>query len=47
MAEFSFNAPRHTGLGFYYVLITLSKKARAKWEPDERGRNGMSVVEAW
>ena len=39
--------PRHTGPGFYYVLTTLSKKARAYWEPDERGGNGVSVVEAW
>ena len=38
--------PRHTGQSFYYVLSTLSKKVRVQWEPDERGTNGMSVVEA-
>ena len=39
--------PRHIGQGFDYVLTTLSKKTRALREPDDRGRYGMSVVEAW
>ena len=28
-------------------LLRSLKKAREYWEPGERGRNGISVVEAW
>ena len=42
-----FIPPSHRATVPTTSLLRSLKKAKAYWEPDERARNGMSVVEAW